>query len=324
MSKLRQYIEKVKEYKEKHPNISEIELIRYVYLDLGKRFSFNIDFIPFGNTKKRHEIYSKSRSFDDLEECMESNIIICKSLAYILEEILQQVGIDITTEVATEDTRKYPHVYNVVNPKNGEKFIIDLQNDLYNIQAHAFTTNFGISTIDGKTLIIPRFEQEQIDRKLGYIDNENYYTDDYIYVMKSDIGLIEDFGEKVRFVLENIDIYENPRIGYANRMWHHAKVLEQLFTSEEFRLGDSSPRIKMIDCYKDINGRREYVQCVAVIAKNGTDMYIYNKNSFKYSKIDMKYFARAVKNGLIIHNYKIPGLKKAMDDIDKEESDKQL
>ena len=320
MSRLSEYIEKIKEYKKKNPNLTEVELIRYVYLDLGGKLAFNINFIPFGNTRKRHDIYIKSKSKEDIEECMRTNTIICKSVAYLLEYILKPLGINIKAEVDPDDMRKYPHVYNVIKPRdNGKSYIIDLQNDMHNIQSHSFTSNFGLSTVDRKTYIIPRFEQEQMDKKLGYIDNEHYYADEYIYLMKSDIGLIEDFGERVRFVLENIDIYENPNIEYANRMWHHAKILERLFKDYEFDFNENNQRIRMVDCYKDINGNRKYIQCISVLTKDGTDMYVYDKKSYKYSKIEMKDFARAVKNGLVIHNCKVPGLKKAMDELGNNE-----
>ena len=67
-----------------------------------------------------------------------------------------------------------------------------------------------------------------------------------------------------------------------------------------------------------INGTRKYIQCIAVLTKHGTDMYVYDKKSYKYSKISMKHFARAVKNGLVIHNCKVPGLKKALDELNNE------
>ena len=38
MSKLQEYVEKTKQYVQQHPDMSELEIIRYVYLDLGKRF----------------------------------------------------------------------------------------------------------------------------------------------------------------------------------------------------------------------------------------------------------------------------------------------
>ena len=39
MSQLGEYIAKIREYKEQNPQITDEKLIRYVYLDLGKRFS---------------------------------------------------------------------------------------------------------------------------------------------------------------------------------------------------------------------------------------------------------------------------------------------
>lgn len=49
MSLLEKYVEKVKE---KTVNYSELEKIRYVYIDLGQKFSFDLDF-SFGNTKTK-------------------------------------------------------------------------------------------------------------------------------------------------------------------------------------------------------------------------------------------------------------------------------
>ena len=51
----------IKEYIKQNPNISEEKLIRYVYLDLGQRFSFDLRF-AFGNTKTRRNIYTKSKN----------------------------------------------------------------------------------------------------------------------------------------------------------------------------------------------------------------------------------------------------------------------
>lgn len=47
----------VKKWKSKHSEMSEELLIRYVYLDLAKRLSFNQNFRPFSNGKEREKIY---------------------------------------------------------------------------------------------------------------------------------------------------------------------------------------------------------------------------------------------------------------------------
>lgn len=58
MSELQRYIKQTKEYSKKH-NLTTEELVRYVFLDFGKRFSFDVSF-AFVNTKKRGEIYARS------------------------------------------------------------------------------------------------------------------------------------------------------------------------------------------------------------------------------------------------------------------------
>jgi hypothetical protein len=316
MSNLEEYVNGVKQYISQQNNMTETEKIRYVYLDLGKRLSFNEKFLPFGSSKEKQIVYKyHSKSISDLDECMESNKAICKSISYILEYVLKKLDVDIKTEVDRNDIRKCPHTYNVIKPKERESYIVDLQEDMYNIQSHSFTKNFGISLKNEKNYVISRFEQEQMDRKNGYIDDENYYADDYLYLLKYDTNFMEDFDEKARFILENIDIYDNPNMGYTDRQWHHKTILEEFFNNKEFDYQDNSGKIKIVDCYKDINGERNYVNCIALQAKTGTEMYVYNKKEYRYCKMDLMNFAQAVQNGLVIYNCNVPGLKKALREL---------
>ncbi len=323
MSKLIEYIENMKEYISREGGITETEIIRYVYIDLGKRFSFNSSFMPFGNSKKNQNLYNyHSRNLIDLEECMETNIVICKSVAYILEYILKKFGVNIRTVIDSNDYRKCPHVYNIITSKEGKTYMVDLQEDMYNIQSHSFTKNFGLSVDDRETYVISRFEQEQMDRKSGYIDDKNYYSDDYLYLLKYDADFIENFDEKVKFILENIDIYDNPNMGYTDRQWHHKTVLEQFFSKKEFDYQTNTGKIRMIDCYKVINNKIHYVNCISVQTKNGTEVYIYNKKKYRYCKMDLIDFAKAVQNGLVIHNCNVPGLNKVLKQLKEEKHER--
>ena len=54
MGLLNEYIEQAKE---KTRGYSDIEKLREVYIDLGKKFQFDINF-SFGNAKQRMQIYS--------------------------------------------------------------------------------------------------------------------------------------------------------------------------------------------------------------------------------------------------------------------------
>lgn len=301
MSNLSEYIEKIKEYKRQNPNITEEKLIRYVYLDLGQRFSFDLKF-SFGNTKTKKSIYANSRKEEDLNEAMESNIVICKSVSYILEYILKRLGVNIRTVVDADDGRKFPHMYNIVTPKEGEEYTIDLQEDMENIQSHSFTKNYGLSVKPNKPPVIRRFDIEQMDRELGFIDDEHYYADDYLYLLKSDIGYFTDFAEKVEFVLGNIDIHENKNIQYAERKWHHEKLLKELFSGRELN------KIHMIDCYQEDGGERQYKNCIAVDVSGETEIYMYSVEENRYCKMSLQEFAKATQNGLV-HFQNVKGLR---------------
>ena len=319
MSNLDEYVEQVKKYKQKNPNMPEVELIRHVYFELAKRFSFNDEFYT-RNSKYRDEVYKRSRFKEEMEKSMETNIVICRSAAYILEYVLKAIGINIKTVVLEEDHRRQQHIYNIIYPKDGsEPYSIDLQDDMYNIQAHSFTKNFGLSLEDGKPPVISRVEQEQMDRKSGYISDENYYADDYVYLLKQAMDYFDDFGEKVEFVLENLDFYETTKLGYTDRKFYHAHKFEEIFTNEEFNL-ENNNKIRLIDCYKEVNGKRRYVNCVTVQNKGKVDMYVYNQKTGKYNQIDFMKFANAIKNGLVILE-NISGMKRAVRELKTEEEE---
>lgn len=320
MSNLSKYIEKIETYIKENPELSEELLIRYVYLDLAQRFSFDLQFKPFGNSKTRKEIYYRSGCMDEMEKCMESNVVICKSAARILEYVLKHFGVNIKTVVEECDYRRCPHVYNMIIPKNGsEPYNVDLQEDMYRIQMHGFTTNYGISTRDDETLVVSRFEQEQMDRKLGFIDDEHYYTDEYLYLLKSDIGYFENFEDKAKFILENIEVFENPNMQYIDRQWYHVRILQNFFSKKEFDYDNSDGKIYVIDCYRKEDEKNKYYNCVVVRTAKKIDIYLYNKKEGKYSQISLMKFAKAVHNGLIIHNCKVPGLGNALKKIKNSE-----
>lgn len=314
MSNLSEYIENIKKYKEQNPDISEEKLIRYVYLDLGQRFSFDLNF-SFGNSETRQKIYNSSRLEEELNKTMESNIGICRSLSYILEYILKDLGVNIRTEVNESYYNKCPHIYNIIKPKEGKEYSIDLQRDLENIQSHSFTANYGLATNYKEPPVIRRIDIEKMDRELGFIDDEHYYSDDYLYLLKSDIGYFTNFGEKVEFVLENIDIHENKNIKYAERKWHHEKILQELFSNKDLN------KIHMIDCYEEVGKEKQYKNCIAVENSGKTDIYIYSVEKNRYCKMTIKEFAEATQNGLV-NLQGVPGLKQAIKKLKQEEIEK--
>ena len=320
MNNLDKYVENIKRYIKSHPEMAETEIIRYVYLDLGKRFTFNEKFTPFGSSKYKQNLYRyHSQNIVDLDECMDTNVVICKSVSYILEYILKNIGVNISTEVDKNDMRKCPHMYNRIIEKSGRSYVVDLQEDMYNIQTHSFTRNFGINSIYNMNYVVSRFEQEQMDKRNGYISDGNYYSDDYLHLLHYVADLIKNFDEKVEFILKNIDICEYASIGYTDRQWHHKRILEEFFDKKEFNYNDGNGKIKVVDCYKDMNNKRYYLNCISVETKNGIKIYVYNKNNLGYCQISLENFALAVNNGLILHNCNVPGLNRLLESLKEKE-----
>ena len=72
---------------------TELEKVRYVYLDLGKIMSFDLLFY-YGNEKNKRKIYKECESKEEkLANALKSGIGICKSIAYLLEYILTKLNI---------------------------------------------------------------------------------------------------------------------------------------------------------------------------------------------------------------------------------------
>lgn len=311
MNNLDRYVEeKRKELKEKNI-VNELDIIKYIYIDLGNKFSFDNNYLPFGTSKSREKIYKyKSRNINDLDYCMQTNTAICKSLSYILEYILTELNIKIITIADPIDKTKYPHVFNIVYLNDGRQICIDLQEDIHNIQTHSFTSNFGLENIHTNSLIINRKEQEEIDKRIGYNTKDNYYADDYLYFLHYMVDTIDDFREKVRIILENIDINPTNKMGYIDRQWHHKKILEEFFNTKEFEYEQNTGKIKMYDCFKEINGKKKYYSFIMVNHKNETDIYVYNEKDSKYSLMHTENCVNCIENGMQMNSKIVRGIRK--------------
>lgn len=313
MSSLKEYIKKVKRFKEQNPDLTENELVRYVYYDLGKKFSFNLKY-SFGSIRSRKKIYSDSFSDKSIDETMETNTGICVTFALILESVLSELGVDIiTANDLNSDEIRCIHVYNIIKPKQGERYSIDLQEDLENIQSHSFTSKFGRSTEQSDTYVISRKEQEEMDKKLGFISDKEFYADEYLDLLRSQLDYFTDFGEKMDFLLTNIEAYNNTNINYIERFWYHNGILRKLLSDKEFR------QIRMVNFYTQDGDIRNYILGVAVInSKQEKVIYLYNLDKRLYEKKSMREIAQMVKDGLQ-YNEKIPGLSKALKELEEQE-----
>ena len=312
MEELDRYVEYIKQIiqqksQEENEPLKEDEIVMLVYLDLGKRFHFDVD-VMLGTKKIKEQIYRKNCLSNKLDEIFQSGRITCKSSAKILEYVLKKLGVNITTEEYDSQNAEYRHSYNVVYPiDKSTPYKIDLQNDLKNIQFHTRTKKFGLSLYDEKYVVSLK-RQKEIHKRIGYVSNNIPYTEEYVYFLKYNANLIDDTYEKLDFVLANIDPSPEYDIKYWERSWRHKEVLEYIFDKSEIKR-----ILNGVICYKTNDENiREYLNCYFIYHKGKTFLYLYDKQSFSYIKYDLDEFVKKLQEEKIeiSPDTKIPNLKK--------------
>lgn len=165
---------------------SVIEKARYLYLELGKRSFYDIDYKYF--------MFGEEETYSDYsyKSYRNPNIIICTTLAKQYVELLTKAGIK--AELVHDDGHYLVRFYD----ENENGHLADITNDLKNIQFGCRTGYFGIGTIPFRTT-------RHIDIKIGYISQKKSYSDDYWYVLR-DILQSSELSEKrkLKIVLENL------------------------------------------------------------------------------------------------------------------------
>lgn len=313
MGLLNEYIEQAKE---KMQDYSDIEKIRRVYVELGEMFQFDINF-SFGNAKERMQIYSRGISTENLEKNMENKTVICKSLSYLFEYIMTKLGVSMTT-VVEDDGRRCKHVFNILETEQSKKYKFDLQEDMRFIKARMRTRNFGVAMQDGGEDLVSRQDLSKIDKKIGYISEEKYYTDEYLELLKLGMNLYKSLIQKMEFLLENLDEYTDPDMKYPDRRWRMEDLIGTsnmqglMFSDEE------KNKINIVDCYQEIEGEKEYKLCITVQEKGKIVIFMFDENTNFFKKLSLEEFAELVKNGLV-NMQGIWGLKQVLKSKKQEE-----
>lgn len=310
MSPLDKYVQDIRKNLDNLHITNEIEIVRYIYLDLGKNLSFDPKYIPFGNSRYRQNLYKyQSHNVCDLNECMEKHTAICKSIAYILRYLYSKFNIETEVCIDQEDIRKNKHMYNLVKLKDGRNIIIDLQEDIRNIQLNYFTTGFGLDFEKPENYLICYSEIMSIDKKLNYITDKKPYTDEYLLLLHQLVDGISDFNTKLEIILENIDPYDTSHMGYTDRQWNHKRVFEEFFSEEEFNYDDFKPgKIRFVDCHIVEDGNLRYICFLQILDGKNYSYYIYNEKEYKYEKISIDEIAKMYDGGLIMHKTTFYGL----------------
>ena len=313
----------------------ETVIIRKVYITLGTRFKFDLNFW-FGTRKDKEKIYNQSDNEENIKDSMTKYIGNCKIISNLLGKIFSNLNINYEAKLDEHCQRRYTiHVFGVITPNDGsEKYIIDLENDLRDIQSKSRTINFGILydpyKKDEYEKVEYKFSQKllkKIDTLINAVSEKEFYSDEYSDFLKYYTGMLPESETKenqdqyldwIKTVIENNEPYKNKYLKGRDRVVHHRRRLREAFNvksnfekSEIIRFRKFA--IYSIDgYYHDKNNFGEYL----VIAKNKPiAFYKYDESVNRFIEIDIKEYIIDVNNKGLITDIKIPGLKNTIKEL---------
>ena len=284
-----EFIQRMKE--EISKDFSELEIAKYIYVQLGKEKSFDEKYY-FGNSKVRNKIYKLAeKNRINSEEAGKSKKIICVSLSYLYRDILKEFGI--TTVIEQEMEHKFP----VIFLKDGRSIRADLQLDLYNIQTKSkmqfFGTkeNYGFDAVDTLT----SKENIELDKKIGYIKDEQDYRNNAIDRLKEKTNG-KNASELLKIVLtdDEVNNFDN-KLEYVEIVKYYKAILNYL----DRKL--LNKKIFSMNCYKqNDDGEKEYSLCLYSVEKEGIDLYIFSKKENRFMQVEIPKIEELEKDGLVL------------------------
>lgn len=167
-------------------DLNDIEKARYIYIGLGKYFSYDEKYLIADSMEQKKIIFNKD--INDIND----NKAICSSISKIYVKLLNEVGI--RAETVYKEGKFCGHMFTKISIGDKE-YRADLIHDLLEIKKGFRTKNFMKNRGDKKdNLDFSEIEDEElfeIDKKIGYCKND-MYMEDVIQMLKEEIRLLKD------------------------------------------------------------------------------------------------------------------------------------
>lgn len=297
MTNLDKYADELIEELNKYDDFSEDEKIRFIYISLGKKLIFDLNWV-YGNDFTRGSIYYKNETPEiaDNYESDEKWPMICKSISYTLSYICKKIGINV--EVVQDEPNSflpYPHVYNKVIKKDGSTYFMDLYADLPNINMNRRTEFFGfIDYISPR--IFSRKQLEEMDYRNGYVSKAKPYTDEYFDMLKDYISRMDSIYDKILVILENPSPYLEFNLEYDERRRHIINTINYLLKDDR----DKGWKWEWLDCYYYNDNRMLPKELIYVKEGEKIHFFEYNPNTMNFNQITNKELSKQLTSGLRI------------------------
>ena len=281
-------------------NLTQIEQARYIYLQLGKLFTFDEKYW-LGNSKTRRTIYRAAKKVHSPKD-LKSNKVICVSISNTYISLLEKMGIEAEAVHAEDDL----HVYTIFKI-DGVEYEADLQRDMKFIQAHRKTRSFGREPDYSTKKLISDEQMQEMDDKFGY----TYEGDEYLAILidrlRDKLELLPNMEQKIKYALKKIERFEaDTDMGFVEKMLYYEMILPDVLSSKE------SKKVQIMDMYVEEDGERKYTCCISANKeKNEYVRYMYSEKTGTFLPIDEQELIKLMSEGLrTVGNKKIQGLRK--------------
>ncbi len=237
-------------------NLTDLEKVRWVYINLGKLFSYDLKVLD------NKEIYKKDINYQRGITTYVNRFQTCKQISQIFISILKELNIKANLIERTIIGRHYADNHIAIETTvDGEKYLMDLTLDLYLIQSGCQTKEFGYSNnSDGDYNIIPLSDDKQIDSKLGLL-KDDYYTDEIIKKLVN----INNLTDKLSIITSEFKQFFE---GAHEALLFYKKVFIESLTNEELE-NFKTYNLYYID--------EEYINFCSVFVFSDNLMYLYDK-----------------------------------------------
>lgn len=281
-------------------NLTQMEQARYIYLQLGKLFTFDEKYW-LGNSKTRRTIYRAAKKVHSPKD-LKSNKVICVSISNTYISLLEKMGIEAEAVHAEDDL----HVYTIFKI-DGVEYEADLQRDMKFIQAHRKTRSFGREPDYSTRKLISDEQMQEMDDKFGY----TYEGDEYLAILidrlRDKLELLPNMEQKIKYALKKIERFEaDTDMGFVEKMLYYEMILPDVLSSKE------SKKVQIMDMYVEEDGERKYTCCISANKeKNEYVRYMYSEKTGTFLPIDEQELIKLMSEGLrTVGNKKIQGLRK--------------
>ena len=282
---------------EQTKGFSNIEKLRFAYIDLGLKFSFNTDYVFETRFDKKYKLYENAGTYYNLTTCFLTEKILCKDTSLMMKIIGEHLGFNISAEKhPSEKDFTDGHEYNVVTNPDGSRWTMDLQKDIKYIRNYVKTKHFGriYSRYDVEKYVFNDYELELMDRKVGYLDDE-HYNNFYYRQMRDDLSFIDNLENKMSLILGNIE-YKEYEMGEEERHFFHKGMVEYLLDYEDLE------KISILTCYRKENNKRKYFPAFTITDDNKRVrcIYYYDLDKKTYKKLNPVEFMNKFYQGKIV------------------------